>query len=288
MAKLRQIGVYVGLVFKKWTLWLFLVLDIAGAIVQYFVPTFKLPTNVYGLVALVGFAWAGFQVYDELRLSYEQQMRKLSSQLNINAILKTSKLDLKLQEGHEYAWALIEGPTPEETLYLMQRKLSKPRPQKAAPVDTRYFVPNAKLAMFLHVDNAGSDVDLLLISVRCDNSYDIPFSPLLGKAFSADGQELQYPFPLTADETFDCELGITFEPTTYHSQAQFASRIRDIRDKTRFLSMKVTIETADHAGERKEFGLEAQVSTNPLVNLYVEHWKNENQSELMRLAGGPL
>jgi hypothetical protein len=149
---------YLRLIFGKWILWLFLVLDVVGAIVQFFIPDFNLPITLYGLLAIIGFFWAGFQVHNESKASYERlleahraQMEKISGELNINAILKTPSLDLALQEGHEYIFTFSKSPSMEQALYTLSKKMSK----KNEANETPYFLPYAKLQIFPRIQNTG-------------------------------------------------------------------------------------------------------------------------------------
>jgi hypothetical protein len=100
--KISEVIDYLKLILGKWALWLFVVLDIVGALAQFLIPNFSLPTNVYGLLAVLGFFWAGFQVHNETKVAHEKtlketkasyektleathlQMEKLSSEVNIN------------------------------------------------------------------------------------------------------------------------------------------------------------------------------------------------------------
>jgi hypothetical protein len=62
----RQFWTYLVLLFKKWILWLFIVLDVIGAIVTLIFPQLNPPLPIYWGLALIGLFVAGFQVYLDL------------------------------------------------------------------------------------------------------------------------------------------------------------------------------------------------------------------------------
>ncbi len=51
---------------RKWVLWLFTALDLVALIAQFIYPSFHLPQLVFLLIILIGFFWAGYQVYHDI------------------------------------------------------------------------------------------------------------------------------------------------------------------------------------------------------------------------------
>ena len=57
---------YARRIISKWVFWLFAVLDLIALIAQFLYPNFHLPQLVFLLITLIGFFWAGYQVYRDL------------------------------------------------------------------------------------------------------------------------------------------------------------------------------------------------------------------------------
>src|SRR5690349_11404576 len=111
---------YLQLILNKWVLWLFVLLDFVGVLVQIFFTNFTLPPIAYGIFAIIGFFWAGYQVYRETVNSFEnsraeivksyensiqeyrEKLQKLSEEVNVDDILKEQNLNLSLKEGQGY------------------------------------------------------------------------------------------------------------------------------------------------------------------------------------------
>ena len=63
---LSNMLLYARLIGRKWVLWVFATLDLAGLIAQLLYPAFRLPQLVFVLITLVGLFWAGYQVYRDV------------------------------------------------------------------------------------------------------------------------------------------------------------------------------------------------------------------------------
>ena len=96
---------------------------------------------------------------------------------------------------------------------------------------------------------------------------------------------LPYPARLNADTALEFEIITMAEPTSVNN-AQFASRLRGLRDKKCFAKEQILIETTSRSKGIKDFTLDVNVSSIPLANLYLAEWRDKNQVDLIRLAGG--
>lgn len=63
---LSNMLLYARLIGRKWVLWVFATLDLAGVVAQLLYPAFRLPQLVFVLITLVGLFWAGYQVYRDV------------------------------------------------------------------------------------------------------------------------------------------------------------------------------------------------------------------------------
>jgi len=69
----------VQLIVRKWVFWLFAALDLVALIAQLLYPAFRLPQPVFLLITLVGFFWAGYQVYRDIAAHLPSKPIKPSS-----------------------------------------------------------------------------------------------------------------------------------------------------------------------------------------------------------------
>jgi len=72
----RYLGTYLGRLLKIWVLWIFVLLDVLGLIVDMFVPEISLPWWLYWLIAGVGFCGANVRLLldcEDRLAEYEEQ-----------------------------------------------------------------------------------------------------------------------------------------------------------------------------------------------------------------------
>ena len=64
---------YAQRIARKWVFWLFTALDLVALIAQFLYPAIHLPQLVFLLITLVGFFWAGYQVYRDIAAQLPSQ-----------------------------------------------------------------------------------------------------------------------------------------------------------------------------------------------------------------------
>lgn len=278
-------------IFRKWVLWLFLLLDVGGAVAQFLIPDFNLPVNIYGFLAIIGFFWAGYQVYNESIESHQKIIKRLSDELNIDSILRTPKINIQLLEGSEYTFQLVvtdELYVAVTALTEVQKSPVKNRRAKNNEVNKeKYFIPPASIDVNVRIENLGCALNILVISADWDEAYKLPFSIYLSQVF-VQNSTLQYPLHIEPDTFIECKLTSKITPKSFHTNAQFASRLRDFSDKDYFAKAKIWLEAVDGSGQRKEYSLESKISFRPLIDLYMIHWQEHGQKDLINLAGGVI
>ena len=189
---------YLKLILRKWIFWLFLLLDIGGALVEFLIPSFNLPTNIYGLLAIIGFFWAGYQVHTKSIESHQKIIRRLSTELNVDAILQTPKVNIQLIEGYEYIFNLtLENTLQQLVADLSEQAKSSPK-NKIVPSaennNAKYFLPSSRIEINVRVENLGCALDILVISTDWDKEYEL-LSLYLGEVL-LNNSAAQYPIHL--------------------------------------------------------------------------------------------
>jgi hypothetical protein len=70
---MRDLLIYTRHITRKWVFWLFAALDLVALIAQFLYPAFRLPQLAFLLIILVGFFWAGYQVYRDIAAQLPSQ-----------------------------------------------------------------------------------------------------------------------------------------------------------------------------------------------------------------------
>ncbi|HPG41990.1 MAG TPA: hypothetical protein PLP19_17035 [bacterium] len=291
--KKSELPIYVKMIFQKWIFWLFLILDIGGALAQFLIPKFSLPTNVYGILAIIGIFWAGYQVYKESVESYRLKLERISSELNIDSILKIAKINICFIEGREYSYYLINQKYRQTLIkdfdsneQLITKGMKNNKIQNSENKKSEYSIPSATIVMNFRIENTGCALDVLVIGMKCERDFELPFDLYGQKVTSIQGNEIKYPKHMKSDTNLECKLQVKITPISYHTMAQFASRIKDLREIESKSKVIIWLEAVDGTGKRIKFSLDTSVSFRPLIDLYISHWLDCDQKELIRLAGG--
>lgn len=66
MSLLGDLYAYAKQIARKWVFWLFAIIDLAALGAQLVYPELRIPPPIFLLIALVGFFWAGYQVYGDV------------------------------------------------------------------------------------------------------------------------------------------------------------------------------------------------------------------------------
>ena len=65
---------FISALFKKWLLWIFLVLDFIALVIQFSNPNYRLPQGYYVGFAVLGILWGSFQVYRDLLQDHRKSL----------------------------------------------------------------------------------------------------------------------------------------------------------------------------------------------------------------------
>lgn len=290
---LHEVANYAKLVFSRWILWLFVLLDFIALLVQFVTPQLGLPPLVYGLLALIGFFWAGFDVHRQTIRSHEKTVAtyrntidKLSREINIDALLLKPNIAVSLLEGNEYTYSLHDEKRLTQSLAKIQAYSDEVEPD-ADNKESTYSLPNADLHLHLRIENLGCSVDILAINTEFDRDRGLPFSLGMAKSLTLDGESVKYPVSLQPGTIHHYDLDVRIRPHAFHTEAQFSARLKDSRDQKKYTqNVEIWLEAVDASGTRTKFSIESNVSVRPLIDLYINHWQKAEKHELIRLAGG--
>jgi hypothetical protein len=274
---------YLKAIIRKWSLWLFLILDIVGVISELIIPNFHLPPYLFVLLAILGFFIAGYQVFKESTESLKAQLARISSEINIEPILKIPEIKIELFEGNEYSYGLEKVISLSEEFDIKRRKegvVSLTESNKGT-----YKMPRAWVRINLRINNIGCPMDIVVVNLEWEKEYNIPFSFMTPFLYSMQEEKVVYPIRMISNSKYEGYIKLAFEPRSYRSNAQFASRLKDLKEIKYLTDCKIILEATDDSGTRKEYSLATTISFFPLVSLYVANWETAGQTELIRLSG---
>jgi hypothetical protein len=253
----RQLLTYLGLLLKKWVLWLFVALDLIGLVADLVLPQMALPLPAYWGLALIGLLWASFQVY-----------RELAGQIPAVSEFQEQEpeLVLELVEGNEYAYSLLgEGD-----------QIVDESPQRT--------LQDAQIVFHVRISNAGSiGVDILSIKASYD-SWQSPWNFMVSTPMHA-GDSVIFPIHLGPGEIMLCHLQSIICVWSYYNDAQFAARLSQIcSESSGSVETTITVEAVGSPGDILSFRLVQHIRTRPLGDLFVTLWQDQGRSDLLRLA----
>ncbi len=291
----KEVIRYALLVGKKWVFWIFFLLDLVAVIVQFIYPQLKLPGSFFGILALVGFFWASYQVHkdilhqtsssyevknqatiekydktiESMKRNFENTIQEYSSALEkLTGTSKTSdltpKIFISLMEGSEYIYSL-EAPDDNEP----------------------YEVPRGSLNIHLRLENVGFTViDVLTITANFDYQNGYPFIFGIPDAIKEKNETIIFPLHMSPNSIFLCNLRVPLIPDMRLNNAQFAAGLRKYIEKQDYLNLvKTGIEVLDFKGNMQTFSENFTFSVRPLCDLYITQWQDLSQFELIRLIG---
>lgn len=268
-----QLRTYIKLLLKKWILLLIFIISLLGLINKFVLPQLTVPLVTYWWIAFISLFWVGFQIYRE-------QATQIVDLKNIQEKLQKKptepKIMLELVEGNEYTYSLLDTAI-------------------RSAMDVRDpALPNAMIELRLKISNIGPiKVDVLSVkatySSKSGYEFGLPWEFILSDPMDADGRPINFPVHLDHGQTTVCTLRSKISPQPIFNDAQFAARLSQIH-----LKRHNPIETRIEAEALAEllpsskyicpFYANYEVSIEPLKNLYINLWQEENRLDLLRLA----
>lgn len=259
---------YVSNLIRKWVFWLFIALDLVGAIIQIVFPSIQIPQFIYIAIALLGLLWASFQTYRDLFVQIPSEDVPVEPQLSISLV-----------EGNEYFYGFRD----------ISRRLTREKVQlitegEAEDLQDITTLPESQVVFHVRIKNIGYvPVHILTVFARID--FQVPYSFMIPDPMTVEGDPMEFPIRLNPNENLLHDMvGLIFQPS-FLTDAQVAVRTRRLIKENAFTELVLATEVSDSRGNTKSFSTKYPVSLRPLCDLYIEHWQSIGQTELLRLSG---
>jgi hypothetical protein len=261
---------------------LFLVLDALALSLQWMAPRFSLPQGYYFGFAFVGFVWSAFRAYRDLSLAYRNILSPKLVEKN-----PRSELSISFLSGNEYAYSIAD-PYAGQNLHIT--RMQKTRGVKCR-FDGRgvlyindkvyYSMSKASLAINIRMENSG-DLPLEVLSIRLENNLDLNYLNLSNAEVFLAGKKLCFPLPLKSGEFALLQSKYKISASPGSNDGLFAAEFQAL---PRSILHEISFDTRDVHGKGQTYRSTIETSSRPLIDLYVNQWREFDQDEYVFLAG---
>lgn len=273
---------FIKILLKKWSFFLLYYGGLLSLAITFRIFEKDIPSWIFWVLAFIGLLWASFKVYKdqfskirELQAYKEELTDKIARIEKPSLPSKISKkepklskpeLSIKLLEGNEYTYTLMEIPD-----YKKEKD--------------EYILNEALITLNLRIENIGNiEMDMVLIEVNY-NDTGFPWAFLLSKSFE-NGKQIVFPKYLDIGDIFICETQNSMQPRSYFNNAKFAANLAKLDKESCYVDYEITIEAKPRIQSAKTltFTYKNKPSLRPLIDLYITKWQKDRQLDLIRLA----
>lgn len=253
---IKKLFIFIRLLLKRWILLVVYYGSLIGVIVTLGKLKIDIPSFIFWILAFIGLFWASFRIYlellKEMPIPYGEQKPNLS---------------IDLIEGNEYVFNLMDASRTVTT-----------------DSSVSYFIKQASIELKIRISNNSSmDLDIILIE---------PYYKTLGSNWDAlssfppqeKTKNIEFPRRLKKTEILLCNVRNIIEPSILLNNAQFASRLAKMDKNITETELEIIVEARDLKGNIHKFSNKTKISTRQLIDLYLDKWQEDGESELLRLA----
>ena len=275
---------FIAAIFRKWEFLLLLFLDLVALIIGFINPDFSLPEIYYLGFVFAGFIASAFHVYRDQLSVYKNIVSKPTEKI------PKSELSISSVVGNEYAYS-ISDPYFGQNPYITRMQKSKGvkcyfdgRGVFYINDEVYYVMSKGSLAVNIRIENSG-DLPLDVLAIHAENSVDLRHLQILQDGVFLNGNKLRSPFHLKKGEfvVLQSRSKISFSKGSNH--ALFAA---DIRSLPKSILHEISFDTMDVDGKRQTYVSKIETPSRPLIDLYVNQWREYDQEEYLVLAGYSL
>lgn len=262
---------YLKEIAKEWILWLFVVIDVVGLIVNFLIPSFSPPKWIFILLLVMGLIWSGYKTYYKLLMRIPDKDKPLEP-----------KLSIKFRDGDEYSFGFfrnkLDSPLSNE---LALEEYLKDRDNTQVEI----CFPSSEMHLHIRIENIGlTPVDLLAIDSK--SSLPPPFLFFgVTRYRSINGKEFNFPITLLPRGILLVDVNV-IPDTSILTPAQIAVRLKTLYDPNFTIQSSVFVEYLNLKREPIRINVTQQISFVSLCDLYFSHLKTINRNDLISLARG--
>lgn len=276
---------FISAVLRKKVFLLFLLLCIVGIILQWSFSVSFLPQVYYFGIIFIGFVWSAFQVYRDLSLAHQKALAQ-------NATKKTpgAELSISLINGNEYAFSISD---PYEGKNLHITKIQKNKKVKSHfdergifHIDGKvyYLMGKGSLEINFQIQNSG-DMPLDILSIYTEDNLNLNHLRIIHEGVFLHGNRLQLPLHLKNGELVNLHIRYEISINKGSSNSFFAA---DFRALPRSISHEISFDIKGADEKKQTYISKVKIPSKPLVDLYVNQWREYDQEEYLIFAGyGP-
>lgn len=280
---LPEFGNFLVAILKKWVFLVFLLLDGIAIVVGFNDSRFSISQIYHFSFVFIGFIGSAFLAYRDLLPAHQ----KISAPVED---IPKSDLSISFVTGNEYTYS-ISDPYSGQNNYIT--KMQKTKGVKCR-FDERgvlfindkvfYVMGKGSLEIHVRLENSG-DLPLDVLAIRSENDLDLRYLQIFNDDVFLNGKKLQFPFHLKRGEFVVLQSKSVISLGKDSSNAEFAA---DSRSLPKSISHEISFDTSAADGKIQTYVSKIKTSTKPLIDLYVNQWREYDQDEYLILAGyGP-
>jgi hypothetical protein len=261
---------------------IFLILDLLALGLAWKYTRFALPPVLYLGFAFIGFAWSAFRAYKDLSLAY----RNVLTPKPVEKIVR-SELSIAFLSGNAYAYSIAD-PYAGQNRYITKMQKTKGvqcrfdgRGVFYINSEVFYCMSKASLVLNIRIENTG-DLPLEVYAIRLENNLDLNYLKFSKDEVILHGKKLHLPFPLQCGEFVLLQVKYEISPSKDSNNDLYAA---DFQALPRSIVHEIAFDTKDAQGTQHTTISKIETPSKPLIDLYVNQWREFDQKEYLFFAG---
>jgi len=277
-----EFGKFLATIFKRQVFLLFLLLDGVLYLLQIYRHEFSLLPIYYLTVLFVGFIWSAFQVYRDLSLAYQRELNTVP----IESMSK-SELAVLFPSENRYTYS-VSDPYEGRNSYITEVQNNE---TVESHFDERgifyinneiyYVMGKGWLDINMRLHNSGAQ-PFDILSVDFDHNLNLSHLRIADVGVFHHGGKLRYPVRLEDGEVVALQLKYKISINQGSTAGLFAA---DFQSLPRSIVHVISFETADADGRKQTYTSEVRTPSKPLIEMYMNQWREYDQEEYLILAG---
>lgn len=273
---------FIFAILKKRVFLFSIFLGITALIIQLALSEFSLPQfYAFGFI-FIGLAWSAYQAYKDLSIKYKKTLTQAPTEE-----IKASSFSISYAHGKEYVYSL---PDPFSGRSDLITKMLNTKGVKSH-FDERgiffvndkvyYLMGKGKLEINIQLQNSGN-LPFDILSFEVDHNLGLNHLLLSHDGILLHGRQFSIPYHLESGKLVTLQARYTVSLNRGSNDALFAA---DFRALPKIITHYLSIITMDAGDKEQTLTSKLQIPSKPLIDLYVNQWREYNQEEYLVLSG---
>ena len=201
---------YLKKIFRIWVLWLFILVDVIGVIINSVYININIPPFVFLILASFGFIYAGFKIFIET-------LKKIPSE----ELPNPPNINIEWAEGDAYSYQF------QEKSYLNSEADKNEEKKVDLVICNNKGLPRSQIIFNYRIENIGQ-VSVDIVAINVDINIREPFHFLVPEAMIQYNKLVKYPIKIRVKDNFHFNVICKIQTYPLLTEAQIAIRIKEI------------------------------------------------------------